>query len=177
MLLVAKVGIFKPKCDKNQPQTKQGLALSKRRYSRSSFQTEWRTPRRLWVKALVKNPILWTLTRTFHCRFALVSSFQDKILTIFTKFVAFFAKRLLCCPCKSPLYHHLENAWLSQKRFFTHFNSCKLNLHSDERDSNIATKLENKDFKLNLHTKKDIHIKSNFTLKATFRTEFVCRNL
>ena len=62
------------------------------------------------------------------------------------------------------------------KVFFTHFNSCKLNLHSDERDNNIAAKLENKDFKLNLHTKKDIHIKSNFTLKATFRTEFVCNN-
>ena len=100
MLLVAKVGIFKAKCDKNQPQTKQGLALSKRRYSRSSFQTEWRTPRRLWVKALVKNPILGTLTRTFHCCFALVSSFQDKTLTIF----AFF--RQICCiflrnACKS----------------------------------------------------------------------------
>ena len=91
MLLVAKVGIFKAKCDKNQPQTKQGLALSKRRYSRSSFQTEWRTPRRLWVKALVKNPILGTLTRTFHCRFALVSSFQDKTLTIFALF------RQICC--------------------------------------------------------------------------------
>lgn len=120
MLLVAKVGIFKAKCDKNQPQTKQGLALSKRRYSRSSFQTEWRTPRRLWVKALVKTSILGTLTRTFHCRFALVSSFQDKTLTIFAFFkqiCCIFVKRLLCYHYKSPLYHHLKNAWLSQKRF------------------------------------------------------------
>lgn len=117
MLFVAKVGIFKAKCDKNQPQTKQGLALSKRRYSRSSFQTEWRTPRRLWVKALVKNPILGTLTRNFHCRFALISSFQDKTLTIFALFrqiCCIFVKRLLCYHYKSPLYHHLENVWLSQ---------------------------------------------------------------